>query len=83
MLNVCVLGNSQSYLFPDDNAGTNTDTVKTEVPKQNGKTVRFQTETEQTYIHPETNKIHDNDMITKEVEMKQQQHENDSSIGYR
>ena len=70
-------------MFTDDNAGTNTETVKTEVPKQNGKTVRFQTETEQPYIHPETNKAYGNDMTTKEAEMKEQQHENNSTMGYR
>ena len=72
-----------SCSFPDDNVVPNTDTLKTEVPKQNGKTVRFQTETEHTYIHPETNKVRGTDVITKEVKMKEPQHENDGTMCYK
>ena len=54
------------------------------MPKQTGKTVRFRTETDQTYIPSHTCKVHDNnDMIVKEEITSEQHHKKDGTVGCR
>merc|ERR1711936_1538749 len=52
----------------DDNVGGNAGQVKERITKQNGKTVRFQTDTDSRYINQETNDVYDNDLDTKNID---------------
>ena len=61
-------------MFLDDNNSGNSDNAK--IPKQNGKTVRFQTEEEKAYIHSESNNAHGEDLAPTEIDATEDKLEN-------